>query len=380
MSSSTCPLGGMSAPRGPEMPWGPRNWCPMFAPWSRFLTATLPGLSGPTTAGILAQGRGVAPIWRRQEKATVKLINLLIGPSFPIVSVSRFTCSLQALGRVLMGRAVRRIVPRAFATMGGFDSGTVTSTPSADIAEFGSVDLDMMEQKKSRQNTVAKWLCDPASDFALPICHVCCRIIQDFEFEFFPEARGGTLMKLEELVDRFSSPILKCLSNLHTALAEFNFRSGGPWRLLGCMGIGRPTGAMRAFARKQLLPLVAGISHKVDVKYSSFPCVLIRAISEQWSAQEASETLTALVDAKDCCLPVFARHFRQQFPTVLAMESPLGRQTLHLWAEAKGFQTLECERGHASERKMLAAASAPGEAWQPTQLGRTCSAGVVWCT
>jgi len=294
-----------------------------------------------------------------QEKMTSRLISLFVSPAFPVVTASRFTYAMQALNRVIAGKAVRRILPRAF---GKASSNEAPSTVAANVAEFGAGASDMLDQHRSRLGTVGRWLNDPASDWQVPICHVCCQINQDFEYEFFPKKGEGNL-KLSKLLDRFASPVLVCLGKYHAALKDFHFRLDGPWKLLGVLGFVPSHPGMRSYARSQLLPLAVKVKFFFDIKYSNLPFSLFRVISTQWSAEEALSVLTELEQSKECCLPVFARHFKKQFGTTAEMQSPLGRMTLQAWADSRVFQTLSSEMGHDTERKALYAASAPGRAW-----------------
>lgn len=293
-----------------------------------------------------------------KEKMTVRLCNLMITPAFPVVTMSRFTYVLKAMTRIICGLAVRRILPRCFGT--GHEKGPSSIKDMlADVAEFGSGDSDLTKQHHGRIHSVGKWLNDRRTVWELPITFITTGIVSDFEYSIIPDKDAGTPLKTADMLDRFNSPLQKCLTKL-ADLLQMHFRRDGGWRLLGLLGFAKSTSDMRSLARSQILSLSAGVCYHFDDKYSELPWLFFRVVSEQWSVEEAGAVLDSVEHGGACCLPVFARHFKRLYDTRAKMESRAARGTLESWIASQAFQTLDSERGHASERASLHAASAPG--------------------
>lgn len=67
--------------------------------------------------------------------------------------------------------------------------------------------------------------------------------------------------------------------------------------------------------------------------------------------------------AESCCLPLVIRDFRTKYPSIEQMMSVEAAQTVQLWVDCQKWSTKASEMGHASERRELSAAAAPGKAF-----------------
>ena len=70
-----------------------------------------------------------------------------------------------------------------------------------------------------------------------------------------------------------------------------------------------------------------------------------------------------MIHALRCNSPLVVRQFVECFPTVPQMLSPHGRAFLLVWESGKLLTTKQSEMGHASERRSLASANAPGKSF-----------------
>lgn len=208
------------------------------------------------------------------------------------------------------------------------------------------------------------WLASPTLEWELPIVFICNKHMSALEYVFFRPKDEGKPFSLGELLDRNDSPLDSCQQGLYLFLQVWHTRSDGPWRLLGLLGLGHSTEQTRSYARSKVLALAGGMFLHFEAKYAGFPWKLCRLVSEQWTTEEKSEVIDDLMNIRECCAPVFLRHFPRVFNDRPALESSLARNVISLWAASKGLHTMTSERGHAAERAALAAASAPGQAFR----------------
>jgi hypothetical protein len=285
------------------------------------------------------------------------LVSVLIVPEAPSVTETRFTYVLKAISKNIIGRAVKRIMPRTFGCL-KTDSAANASTMTTNAALSGASIKDYKDVKSSRQQRTNAFENSPEMDWKTCVTFITCNILAAFESKVMGE-KGKPTMHIDELMDRWTSPIGVCLEEYWKLLQTFDVMVE-KWRLLGLLGI-RPGDQLRKFARSQILQLSAGMVMHFDNKYSSPGLSMQKLTTDQWSKGEQNEMYEAMIDKRACCKTVFTADFASYFPTAVAMQSQLGQLTLDVWKKCKILHSLECERGHSQERCDLAHAAAPGK-------------------
>jgi hypothetical protein len=140
----------------------------------------------------------------------------------------------------------------------------------------------------------------------------------------------------------------------------------GHWKVLALSGWSDFAATdVRFAARSQAVGLSAGLVLRYDRKFSSWPWLLHRLVSEQWSDDEKNAVCLRLKSSKACELPLFAAEFLNAFPEPSQMRSPKALAVLRVWADGKKFTTKASELGHSAERQALSSANAPGKIFLP---------------
>ena len=307
-----------------------------------------------------AKGPCCKDVEEAKEKTVVGLVYMFAVAAFPIVTMSRFTCVLKGLSKVIAGRACKNILARCM----------VVKRPTINqpelgvdnVGELGAGEGDFDHIKSTRLLTVQRWLSDPSTSWELPVAYVCLNALGKLEY-LFMQPSDKEPFSARVLLDRWSSPIAACQGKLWRMLCTWHTRSDGPWRLLGLLGLVHSTDSIRQYTRGKLLVYSGGLAVHFEQKYASFPWKLCRLLSDQWSQEEREACLRDLHGLRDCCVSVFTRHFTRMFPTLELMKSKLAHQVLETWLTSKRCDTLTSERGHAGERAALSAASAPGQSF-----------------
>lgn len=154
------------------------------------------------------------------------------------------------------------------------------------------------------------------------------------------------------------------LSGLQALLEDWRCDKSGPWRLLPLTGwCDFSDERVKMEARSQVLGALAGAIFHFDRRLSSFPWSWHILVDTTKTDAERQAWCTWLLGAPECCVPIVVQDFRQRFSDVESMCSPLAAAVVRSWEALQVWSTKASEMGHASERRQLNAAAAPGKAF-----------------
>jgi hypothetical protein len=230
--------------------------------------------------------------------------------------------------------------------------------------ELGSGVNDMQLTHQTRCGRLCNWFSSRSFYFETCIGEVTEGFLDRFQYSFF--GRNRLSISASEMMAMQTSPIGVCLGGLWQLVQQWSSAKDGPWRILSLSGWSDfDSHDVRLSARAHALGLAAGVVHHYDMKFSEMPWLLHRLVSSEWSDEARGEVCDLLKDSRPCNLPLFAREFRHKYPTTEQMLSAAAKGTVRVWLAGKRFSTKASELGHATERKALAAANAPGRAFIP---------------
>jgi hypothetical protein len=113
----------------------------------------------------------------------------------------------------------------------------------------------------------------------------------------------------------------------------------------------------------QVLQQAVAHSALQEFVVGNLPYTMTTMISAKTTEVEKDALRTHIQDARACDLPLFTRTWKSLYPTISLMRSRAAVNSLRVWSRQKLLHTLASERGLGAERKMLHAASAPGNSW-----------------
>ena len=103
----------------------------------------------------------------------------------------------------------------------------------------------------------------------------------------------------------------------------------------------------------EVIQVSVGCTLHFDIKFSLLDYSIHQlTLSSTTDAAKAS-LCRRLVEARECDLGIFLRHFRRRFPEPSDMQSPLALGVLRSRELLKKFHTIRSERGHARQRQDL---------------------------
>jgi hypothetical protein len=304
------------------------------------------------------------------EKLVNAHINFFCSSALEKVTLSRNTHVEKARKRLLIGMMNVRffLSAAAFAAKRMADPGSM-AVPTLEVKldlrpeEVGAGDADRQLTTRVRCQRMVQWFSSPQFHYVLPVMEACDHHLHALEYSLFGHDRRSATVP--EFLSRRSSPIGQGLSGLWAMMtADFDGRKDGPWRLLAFTGWkDYASSEVRRCARRHLLLLSAGLVVHFDRKFSSTPWSLHRLISDEWGAEDKAAVCQSMIGARPCNVPEFCKQFAHEFPTQDQMLSAAARSVVKVWEEGKRMSTKLSEIGHATERRQLFAAAAPGRAF-----------------
>ena len=304
------------------------------------------------------------------EKVAVHNINFHASTAFDQVSLSRFTHVAKARKRLIVGMTNQRLYISAasFCALKVIDPSNqgVPTIPAMESRpeEMGSGEGDLKITMQTRCERLHEWFNSPGIYYRLPIAEATETILDKLQYAFF--GLHGRSVSAAVICNPSTSPVAEALSGLWRLASTWTSDKHGAWKVLVLSGWKDfSDDRVRMCARSHCLGLLAGLVHRFDMKFSNLPWTLARLVSESWSDEAKQEICNRLCEARACCLPLFAREFKNLYPTAEQMRSPHGLGTVRVWLEGKRLSTKSSELGHSSERRALHAANAPGRAFIP---------------
>lgn len=281
--------------------------------------------------------------------------------------MARFTNVGKARKRLLMGACNQRLYQSAlaFATTKNIDAdnlqATVIPTISGNLEELGAGEGDMQLAHRTRCARLNAWLGSHSFKYSVAISEVVESSTERLQYAIF--GRDKSHLDVATAISPTKSPIVDSVVRLSGLLCQWTNDKSGPWKVLPLTGIADlRSEELRLAARANVLHLLAGLVLHFDRKFSSLPWSLFKLASEDHSKQEKAEVCQLLVRSRACNLPLFAREFLHHYPTPEQMQSAEAVSVIRVWASGKRFSTKGSELGHASERRFLSSAGAPGKA------------------
>lgn len=304
-----------------------------------------------------------------REKACIALVNYHCSQAFETVSMSRFTHVSKARRRLIVGMACDRLYLTAVRTaatrgLGAGQAELEVAIPTIECRaeEAGAGSEDFVQAHRARCLRLSGWLQSRAFYFTMAIAESAERPVDALQTAFFGEDKKS--ISLAALLDASASPISACAHELLGMLESWTMDQDGAWAVLSLSGwTDFEDKEVRMCARRHVLCIGSGVFLRYEVKFSGWPWRLQHLLSEDVSEGERAAICAALVGARPCCLPTFAQDFRRMFSTVAAMQSAEATAVLRAWSKNKLLTTKASELGHATERRMLAAAAAPGRSF-----------------
>jgi hypothetical protein len=206
------------------------------------------------------------------------------------------------------------------------------------------------------------WFSSREFYFALPIAEAAESHLSALEYSFFGHDRRTATVG--EFLHKETSPIGAALSGLWKMLSDFRCLKDGPWRVLPLSGFTRfDSEDVRKCARRHTVSLSCGLIIFFDRKFGNLPWTMHRVVAEEWDEPEKDLVCAEIRDALDCNLPRVCKDFKSLFPDVDNMKSPSATGVIQVWEAGKRLSTKKSELGHASERRQLVSAAAPGKAF-----------------
>lgn len=304
------------------------------------------------------------------EKIAVAHINTFCSATFDLVSLSRFTSVAKSRKKLILGLMNERMFISAASfcarrVVGGGENPSVPTVSAADNRpeEIGSGVDDAHITHRTRLGRLAQWFNSRGFLYSLPIAEATESIIDKMQYDLFG-FDGKSIDPLEFCSEH--SPIGAALDALWGLASSWECDRNGPWQVLVLSGWRDFSSQdVRMLARSHCLGLSAELDQRFDRKFSNLPWALAKLVRSDVSQADKTAVCQGIIAALDCQLPVFVKAFRQRFPALPEMLSPHAEGVIKVWLAGKRLSTKSSELGHASERRALAAASAPGRSFIP---------------
>ena len=301
------------------------------------------------------------------------LDKLFLGRRWEVATLSRWHGVMHCMKRLAMGTMFNKVLPQSLAAMSRQLALSEAKLEKArlDLASAilrGEDAENHWLQNASRVMKLSRFFQDEARAWQIGVVLIVNSEIERLHWLLL--GRGGETRKanLGDLVDPRRSCVGQTMHQFCRLMQHWDTR--GDWKVLAHLGAPAATRSepVMKYARTLLLRIAAGLFMRVEVKHSRWPYALQILLSPGASAQERYAVVADFLAARECCLGVFGRRFRKQFPTAADILGPKARATLETWSRALKFTTAPAECEHKALREDMKsegpAAANAGACWR----------------
>ena len=288
------------------------------------------------------------------EDIVVAYVSVLVGKSWPIPTVSRFTNIQQCVSMGLLGCALHgllaHIVPAPRTRPEGNDR-------QPDLDECGAQDTDFAIVQGIRERKVYKaFVEDKLAPAKIAIFAQCLLILDGLTYDFLEG--NGEKMTLHRLVARDGSSIIAVAQDrLCKLLSAYRDPQSDAWFVLDAVCSHRSTCMpdLQAYVRGMLLTYSAGVHRRLEIPFMAAPYCLHYMVCDECSpsAEAKRQVMDTFIAARECDLNGFARDLRKRWPTQADLSSQSCSLTIRAWQDALRFTSRRSECMHARHRRIL---------------------------
>ena len=114
--------------------------------------------------------------------------------------------------------------------------------------------------------------------------------------------------------------------------------------------------------RRMCVGFSAGVFRRFVLKLNSFPHRLWVLADDACSEEDRQAAVGTFYALPLCCIGFFGRQLRRLFPDAASLSGKGGRATIKIWLRTQVFSIYNCEKEHASCRRLLLG-TGPARSW-----------------
>lgn len=309
------------------------------------------------------------------DKLQAAYLNLFMCHSTPSGSLSRWTHVGAMLTMLSCGFVCRDIYYNAVLTHLPEASASASHASSLETGAVGAGDGDFVAEHAARVVKVRTWLGNPSTRLHIGVLCMLVKIVDSIMYFLMGgntkdgarSRRPGTTPRTEEplpfreLLEQVSGVAHKLFAFLsHWDDSESD--AGALLRMMGVDDAGMASDTTLRFARRHCLGFSVGVYRRFIVRLRSFPYRLWVIADGSVDQRCCSDVAAEFLRQPSCCIGFFGQRLRELCPDVASLLGRLGRATVATWLRTLVWSIYQCEKEHASCRRLLLGAG-PARNW-----------------
>lgn len=309
------------------------------------------------------------------QRLTAAYLNLFVGHSMPIATLSRWTNVLTVCGMLCAGYACHNVYSRALVNALDEDAGAEEAVAAQGAAAAaGAGEDDVAKEHRARKSKVKAWLDLAGTRLQLACVFMMLQVVDRVTYMFMggeteadaphkkpAHPRPEQVLSITVIIVQ----VRQAMVDLGKLLREYGREDSESWRFLRSVGVSAETivaeGTVRTF-RRRMLGASVGLFRRLARRLHTFP-LRLWVIADLGIADDLRRTCAAeFLRLPDCCLGVFGRGLRRNCPTVDVLCGTKGHAIIRGWLMSQHWSIYACEKEHASCRR-LCGADGPGRNW-----------------